>query len=154
MPSGLDADSLALLESANEHDVQVSTVNIMTMNYGESYDGDMGDYAITAAKAAHTQLKKTFGTTDAAAWRGMALTSMIGVNDVDNETFTLADAAEVRTFAEGKGDRVGVDVVDLPRPAVRGRQGRAGRRADRLQRGEAEFGGVRGGVRGLPAGSS
>lgn len=46
MPSGLDSDSLALLESANTYDVQVSTVNLMTMNYGESYAGDMGDYAL------------------------------------------------------------------------------------------------------------
>lgn len=103
MPSGLDEDGLALLGSANDNGVQVSTVNLMTMNYGSSYDGDMGGYALTAAKAAHTQLKKVFGTSDATAWQGMALTSMIGVNDVDNETFTLADAAEVRAFAEEKG---------------------------------------------------
>lgn len=103
MPSGLDKDGLALLGSANDNGVQVSTVNLMTMNYGSSYDGDMGGYALTAAKAAHTQLKKVFGTSDATAWQGMALTSMIGVNDVDNETFTLADAAEVRAFAEEKG---------------------------------------------------
>jgi hypothetical protein len=100
MPSGLDADSLALLKSANRYDVQVSTVNIMTMNYGESYGGDMGDYAITAAGAAHTQLAEVFGTSADAAWRGMALTPMIGVNDVDGETFTLSDAAQVRKFAE------------------------------------------------------
>ncbi|WP_310436831.1 chitinase [Streptomyces sp. 3330] len=103
MPSGLDSDSLALLTSANKYDVQVSTVNLMTMNYGESYAGDMGGYAITSATAAQAQLKKVFGTTDADAWKGMALTSMIGTNDVDNETFSLADAAEVRTFAEEKG---------------------------------------------------
>ncbi|MFF8399482.1 chitinase [Streptomyces sp. NPDC016172] len=103
MPSGLDEDGLALLGSANDNGVQVSTVNLMTMNYGSSYDGDMGGYALTAAEAAHTQLKKVFGTSDATAWQGMALTSMIGVNDVDNETFTLADAAEVRAFAEEKG---------------------------------------------------
>ncbi|MFJ7076255.1 chitinase [Streptomyces sp. NPDC098781] len=103
MPSGLDADSVALLESANEHDVQVSTVNIMTMNYGESYTGDMGDYAVTSAKAVHTQLKEIFGTSDATAWKAMALTSMLGVNDVDKETFSLDDAAEVREFAEEKG---------------------------------------------------
>ncbi|WP_128432911.1 chitinase [Streptomyces cyaneus] len=103
MPSGLDDDSVALLESANEHDVQVSTVNIMTMNYGESYADDMGDYALTSAKATHTQLKEIFGTSDATAWRAMALTSMLGVNDVDNETFTLDDAAQVREFAEEKG---------------------------------------------------
>ncbi|WP_217235287.1 chitinase [Streptomyces sp. AC555_RSS877] len=103
MPSGLDDDSLALLESANEHDVQVSTVNLMTMNYGESYGGDMDDYALTSARAAHGQLKDVFGLADAAAWQGMALTSMIGVNDVANETFTLSDAAQVRSFAEEKG---------------------------------------------------
>jgi chitinase len=103
MPSGLDSDSLTLLASANDHGVQVSTVNLMTMNYGESYDGDMGEYALTSAQAAHTQLREIFGTSDADAWRGMALTSMLGVNDVAGETFTLADAAEVRAFAEEKG---------------------------------------------------
>ncbi|MFD9316808.1 chitinase [Streptomyces sp. NPDC060053] len=103
MPSGLDADSLALLASANKYDVQVSTVNLMTMNYGESYAGDMGGYAITSATAAQAQLKEAFGTTDADAWKGMALTSMIGTNDVANETFSLSDAAQVRTFAEEKG---------------------------------------------------
>ncbi|CAL9495186.1 putative bifunctional chitinase_lysozyme [Streptomyces sp. enrichment culture] len=103
MPSGLDADSLALLESANVHGVRVSTVNLMTMNYGESYTGDMGDYALASAEAAHAQLARVFGLSGAAAWKGMALTSMIGVNDVDGETFTLDDAAQVRAFAEEKG---------------------------------------------------
>ncbi|MCV2464009.1 chitinase, partial [Streptomyces sp. ICN988] len=103
MPSGLDSDGLALLASANDHGVRVSTVNLMTMNYGESYTDDMGDYALNSAEAAHTQLRKVFGTSDADAWRGMALTSMLGVNDVAGETFTLDDAAEVRTFAEEKG---------------------------------------------------
>jgi chitinase len=102
MPSGLDDDSVALLRSANDKSVQVSTVNIMTMNYGESYDGDMGDYAITSAKAAQAQLKEVFGTSDSTAWRAMALTSMIGTNDVDGETFTLSDAAQVREFAASK----------------------------------------------------
>ncbi|MEU1045188.1 chitinase [Streptomyces sp. NPDC005897] len=103
MPSGLDSDGLALLTSANDHGVRVSAVNLMTMNYGESYTDDMGDYALASARAAHTQLRKVFGTSDADAWRGMALTSMLGANDVAGETFTLADAAEVRAFAEEKG---------------------------------------------------
>ncbi|MEU8793789.1 chitinase [Streptomyces sp. NPDC048643] len=102
MPSGLDEDGLALLESANDHAVKVSTVNIMTMNYGSSYADDMGDYAITSAGAAHKQLEKVFGLSAASAWQGLALTSMIGVNDVDNETFGLDDAAQVREFAEKK----------------------------------------------------
>ncbi|CAL9466697.1 hydrolase [Streptomyces althioticus] len=103
MPSGLDEDSLALLESANDHEVDVATVNLMTMNYAESYDGDMGDYALTAARSAHAQLRDVFGLSEAAAWRGMALTPMLGVNDVENETFTLEDAAQVRAFAEDHG---------------------------------------------------
>jgi len=102
MPSGLDAESKALLESANDKGVQVSTVNIMTMNYGESYQDDMGDYAITAAEATHDQLADVFGLSEADAWRGMALTSMLGDNDIKGETFTLSDAAQVRTFAEEK----------------------------------------------------
>ncbi|MEU1847767.1 chitinase [Streptomyces sp. NPDC019990] len=103
MPHGLGEDALALLNSANDHAVRVATVNLMTMNYGTSYDGDMGGYALAAAGAAHKQLKKVFDTSDTEAWRGMALTSMIGVNDIEGETFTLADAAEVRAFAEEKG---------------------------------------------------
>jgi len=103
MPSGLDDDSLALLESANDYGVSVGTVNIMTMNYGSSYADDMGDYAITSAEAAHDQLADVFGLSEEGAWQGLALTSMIGDNDVDNETLSLSDAAQVRTFAEGKG---------------------------------------------------
>lgn len=103
MPSGLDQDVLDLLASANHHNVRVRTVNLMTMNYGESYDGDMGDYAVASAEAANTQLMEVFGWSGTDAWRGMALTSMIGVNDVEGETFSLADAAQVRAFAEEKG---------------------------------------------------
>ncbi|WP_203349624.1 chitinase [Streptomyces sp. S-9] len=103
MPSGLDEESLALLKSANDHDLEVTTVNLMTMNYAESYDGDMGDYALEAARSAHAQLRDVFGLSGAEAWRGMALTPMLGVNDVANETFTLEDAEQVRAFAEDHG---------------------------------------------------
>ncbi|MGW6060391.1 chitinase [Streptomyces sp. NPDC055189] len=103
MPSGLDADSLALLDSANDHDARVSTVNIMAMNYGTSFAGDMGDYATTSATKAHAQIKKVFGLSDRNAWKGLAVTAMIGVNDVKGETFTLADAAQLRSYAEKKG---------------------------------------------------
>ncbi|WP_371614030.1 chitinase [Streptomyces sp. NBC_00454] len=103
MPSGLDDDSLALLRSANDNGVKVATVNIMTMNYGSTYTGDMGDYAIASAQAAHNQLQEVFGLSSDGAWHGLALTSMIGDNDITGETFTLADAARVRSFAEDKG---------------------------------------------------
>lgn len=103
MPSGLDAHGMALLDSAAAEDVEVTTVNIMTMNYARSYDGDMGDYAQRAAESAHRQLRAVFGTSEATAWGALALTPMLGVNDIDNETFTLEDAAQVQEFAEEKG---------------------------------------------------
>ncbi|MDF3301902.1 chitinase [Streptomyces tropicalis] len=102
MPDGLDAGGLALLKSARSHGVRISAVDIMTMNYGESYAGDMGGYALASAQATHAQLRKVLGLSDAAAWRAMALTSMIGVNDVKGETLTLAGAARVREFAVRK----------------------------------------------------
>ncbi|MCX5192365.1 chitinase [Streptomyces sp. NBC_00249] len=103
MPSGLDEDGLALLRSAHDNGVKVATVNIMTMNYGDTYTGDMGDYAITSARAAHDQLQDVFGLSSYDAWRGLAVTSMIGDNDIAGETFTLSDAARVRSFAEDNG---------------------------------------------------
>lgn len=103
MPSGLDDHGMALLDSAAAEGVEVTTVNIMTMNYARSYDGDMGDYAQRAAESAHRQLRAVFGTSESTAWRALALTPMLGVNDIDDETFTLEDAAQVREFAEEKG---------------------------------------------------
>ncbi|MGW2817752.1 chitinase [Streptomyces sp. NPDC001415] len=103
MPTGLTSQGTALLKSAKDHGVQVSAVNVMTMNYGTSFGGDMGDYAVRAATAAHGQLQQVLGLSDAAAWQGLGVTAMIGVNDVKGETFTLDDAAKVRKFAQDKG---------------------------------------------------
>ncbi|MEV5939111.1 chitinase [Streptomyces sp. NPDC051994] len=103
LPTGLTPQGTALLTSAKEHGVKISTVNIMTMDYGPSFRGDMADYAARAATAAHDQLQKALGLSDAAAWQGLGITSMIGVNDVKGETFTLGDAAKVRKFAQDKG---------------------------------------------------
>ncbi|MGW2863495.1 chitinase [Streptomyces sp. SDr-06] len=103
MPTGLTPEGVALLKSAKDHGVKVSTVNVMTMNYGTSFGGNMGDYAVRAATAAHGQLQRVLGLSDQAAWQGLGVTSMIGVNDVKGETFTLDDAAKVRGFTKDKG---------------------------------------------------
>ncbi|GAA2979987.1 MULTISPECIES: hydrolase [Streptomyces] len=103
MPDGLEDTGLALLQDADDQGVELSAVNIMAMNYGSAYDGDMGDYAEEAAEAAHDQLTDVLGLTDDAAWRSLHITVMAGVNDVAGETFTLADAASLRTFATREG---------------------------------------------------
>lgn len=106
LPSGLNRHSVAVLAKAKKHGLRVSAVNIMAMDYGTFYDGDMGAYAIAAATATHKQLKTVLGIRDdATAWRTVAVTPMIGVNDVKGETFTLADAVQLKRFADAKGLR-------------------------------------------------
>lgn len=103
MPDGLEKTGPAILADATGRDVDVSAVNIMAMNCGPSYDGDMGGYAEQAAEAAHDQLTDALGLSDAKAWRALHITAMIGVNDIAGETFTLADARSLRSFARRKG---------------------------------------------------
>ncbi|MFF3945492.1 chitinase [Streptomyces sp. NPDC001902] len=102
MPSGLTAEASALLADARRQGVRVDAVNIMAMDYGETYTGDMGRYAVQAATAAHRQLKALLGLPDAAAWRTLSVTPMIGVNDIPGEVFTLRDAATLAAFARDK----------------------------------------------------
>ncbi|MGW7573066.1 chitinase [Streptomyces sp. NPDC054765] len=104
LPSGLNRHAVAALESARKNGARISAVNIMAMDYGTYYDGDMGRYAIAAATATHKQVKAALGIRDEArAWKTVAVTPMIGVNDVKGEVFRPDDAAELKKFAEDKG---------------------------------------------------
>ncbi|MFJ9413937.1 chitinase [Streptomyces sp. NPDC101227] len=102
MPEGLTQDGVNLLADAKKNGVKISAVNIMAMDYGPSYSGDMGTYATKAATATQGQLKKALGLGDAAAWKTVAVTPMIGVNDVQNEVFKVDDATELVKFAQDK----------------------------------------------------
>ncbi|MFI6108001.1 cellulose binding domain-containing protein [Streptomyces sp. NPDC051310] len=103
MPEGLTQAGVDLLADAKRNGVRVDTVNIMAMDYGPAYSGDMGTYAIQAATATQAQLKGVLGLSDAAAWKAVAVTPMIGVNDVTTEIFTVDDAAQLVDFARSKG---------------------------------------------------
>ena len=103
MPEGLQAAGLFVVEDAVDQGVDVSAVNIMAMNYSTSHSGDMGDYAEQAATAAHDQLMDVLGLSQDAAWKALHITVMIGVNDIEGETFTLDNAASLRTFATRQG---------------------------------------------------
>lgn len=103
MPSGLNRDARAVLENAQKNGARVNRVNIMAMDYGTSYDGDMGEYAVQAATAAHKQIQAALGVKDAEeAWDTLSVTPMIGVNDVEGEVFRPEDATELRKFADKK----------------------------------------------------
>ncbi|SHK94462.1 cellulose binding domain-containing protein [Actinacidiphila paucisporea] len=103
MPTGLTQDGIDLLSNAKANGVDVHAVNIMAMDYGASFTGDMGQYAIDAATATQAQVKSVLGLSDAAAWQKIAVTPMIGVNDVATEVFTVADAARLVGFARAQG---------------------------------------------------
>ncbi|MFC7867183.1 cellulose binding domain-containing protein [Streptomyces murinus] len=103
MPEGLTQDGVNLLSNARANGVKTGLVNIMAMDYGSSYNGDMGGYAEQAATATQAQVKSVLGLSDAAAWKTVAVTPMIGVNDVSAETFTVSDATQLAGFAATKG---------------------------------------------------
>ncbi|MEC3916598.1 carbohydrate-binding protein [Nocardia sp. CDC160] len=101
MPSGLTQDGINLLSNAASKGVDINAVNIMAMDYGSSFNGDMGEYAIQAATATEGQVDQALGLSN--SWNKIAVTPMIGVNDVQGETFTLADATKLADFAAAKG---------------------------------------------------
>ncbi|MBW8821668.1 MAG: cellulose binding domain-containing protein [Streptomyces sp.] len=103
MPEGLTQDGVDLLANAKSNGVKIDTVNIMAMDYGPSYSGDMGTYAEQAATATQAQVKGVLGLSDSAAWNAVAVTPMIGVNDVASEIFKVDDASQLVTFAKAKG---------------------------------------------------
>ncbi|MFJ6387520.1 cellulose binding domain-containing protein [Streptomyces sp. NPDC091972] len=103
MPEGLTQDGVNLLANAKSNGVRIDTVNIMAMDYGPAYSGDMGTYAEQAATATQAQVKGVLGLSDSAAWKAVAVTPMIGVNDVASEVFTVEDAGRLVGFAKAKG---------------------------------------------------
>ncbi|MEU1037065.1 cellulose binding domain-containing protein [Streptomyces sp. NPDC005551] len=103
MPEGLTQDGVSLLANAKANGVAVDTVNIMAMDYGPAYSGDMGTYAEQAATATQAQVKSVLGLSDSAAWKAVAVTPMIGVNDVTSEIFKVDDATQLVNFAKSKG---------------------------------------------------
>lgn len=102
MPSGLTQPGVDLVADAKKNGVDISAVNIMAMDYGPAFSDDMGKYAIDAATATQGQIKGVLGLSDAEAWKTVAVTPMIGVNDVVTEIFKVDDAEQLVTFAKEK----------------------------------------------------
>ncbi len=96
LPTGLDASGLNVLQTAKNDGVRIDTVNIMTMDYGQSVDnnGQMGQDAIDAVAATERQLA------DMGLVAKMGVTPMIGVNDINAEVFTPADAQSLVDYAK------------------------------------------------------
>ena len=104
LPSGLDQNGLAVVRSAKANGLKLDVVNVMAMDYGSGFPGDYGTLAKNAATATHNQLKSVFGLSDAAAYRMVGVTPMLGQND-DGRIFSLAAASSLVSYA--KANHVG-----------------------------------------------
>jgi chitinase len=98
------ADSTAPWVAAVDAGVTIDRINLMTMNYGGTIaPTDMGAVAIAAATGLHSQIETIQGVESDEAWSMVGMTPMIGVNDVKDEKFSLANAKTVAAFVTKKG---------------------------------------------------
>ncbi|MFD7921056.1 chitinase [Streptomyces sp. NPDC059740] len=141
MPTGLTQDGENLLKDAKAQGVEVGAVNLMAMDYGSSFDGDMGEYAEQAATAAHGQIQSDLGLSSDAAWSHLAVTPMIGVNDVQAERFTVADAKELAGFAASRNLAwLSMWSANRDRPCPGGAGTSAQPTCSSVEQGEGDFG--------------
>ena len=105
MPYGLDANGLRTLKEFAAAGVDLASVNVMAMDYGDSYTS-MGTAAISAAKHTAAQMKgiPAFARLSRAERLGrIGITPMIGQNDVASEVFSAANAQAVAAYARQNG---------------------------------------------------
>src|SRR4051812_38522604 len=109
-PTGLTAEAVDLVRTTLAGGVELTGVNVMTMDYGNAKPASQSMMAATeqAVRSTVTQVGDLYeeqGTrlSDAQTWARVGATPMIGQNDVDGEVFTLADAGALVTFARGNG---------------------------------------------------
>jgi hypothetical protein len=99
MPEGLTASGKEIINLAHQSQLNFH-VNIMAMDYGPAYNGDMAEYAKLAAKNLYDFLRNLYSEkSDQVIWNMIEVTPMIGVNDVNVEKFTLQNADALNEFA-------------------------------------------------------
>ncbi|QCU78041.1 glycosyl hydrolase [Citricoccus sp. SGAir0253] len=122
---GLEEDARALVADTLAAGVDVTGVNLMTMNFGQGAP-DVAAQAEAAARAAVPQVGSLYAEAgqslaDDRAWHRIGLTPMIGQNDIDGEVLDLDAAREVNRFARDQGvGRVSYWSRDRDRPCPPG----------------------------------
>ncbi|MEU9481034.1 carbohydrate binding domain-containing protein [Streptomyces sp. NPDC048191] len=99
LTSGLTNDGVNILKAAKNAGIRIDVVNIMAMDYYAGTGTEMGQGAVSAAKATLAQMQSV---DSGYTYANLGITPMIGKND-DGSTFTLADAQTVESFAEQNG---------------------------------------------------
>jgi len=105
---GLTEDGMRHVKMLLRNGVELSGINVMTMNYGVDLQRrSLSDVTIDALWATHEQLSDLYsemriGLPGEGAWAVLGATPMIGQNDVLSEVFTLDDAQELNDFARSQ----------------------------------------------------
>lgn len=108
-PQGMTLAGTDEVFSALKNGVDLSGVNLMTMNFGQSKESgeSMSSASIKALTESHRQISILYNNTglpldDKSVWTKMGATPMIGQNDLENEIFTLNDSKFLNEFMLGK----------------------------------------------------
>jgi Fibronectin type III domain/Glycosyl hydrolases family 18/Carbohydrate binding domain len=99
-PNGPDFNGDAFLEQAQASGARIDLINVMTMDYGSSWDtsgASMGSYAVEAAQDTLAFVKTLWPSM---TYANIGDTPMIGQNDDSAEVFTEANAQTLVSFAE------------------------------------------------------
>ena len=128
LPTGLTPEGIYVLEDAKAKGVELSGVNVMTMDYGNSIcqsDGTEGQNihgkcATSAIENLHSQMKQIFtDKSDAEIDAMMGTTPMIGYNDVQGEAFYMSDAKLVMQDATDRNlGMIGIWSIMRDQPGV------------------------------------
>ncbi|MEU2423733.1 carbohydrate binding domain-containing protein [Streptomyces sp. NPDC007851] len=99
LTGGLTGDGVNILKAAKNAGIRIDVVNVMTMDYYAGTGTEMGQAALSAARATLAQMQSV---DSGYTYANLGITPMIGKND-DGSTFTLADAQTVESFAAQNG---------------------------------------------------
>jgi chitinase len=109
-PTGLTVEGTAAVAQMLAAKVELSGVNVMTMDFntGITTSSGMLDASIAAAQATHEHLGDLYRATgselgDKTLWAKIGLTPMIGQNDVPGEVFSLGAARGLNAYAQKMG---------------------------------------------------
>ncbi|WP_431220557.1 chitinase [Leifsonia xyli] len=109
-PSGMTSDATDAIAAMLAAKVDIAGVNVMTMDFGTAKKAttSMARAAESAVTAAQRQLgvlydRAKLHQSDPSLWAKLGATPMIGQNDVEDEVFSLADAASFNSWAVSNG---------------------------------------------------
>jgi chitinase len=109
-PHGLPTEGKRAVTAMLKGGVELSGVNVMTMDYGSSRSSaqSMAKATISALNVTHSQLGDIYAGAGkplgpATLWKRMGATPMIGQNDMLADVFGLGAARQLNTFARDKG---------------------------------------------------